>query len=561
MASERDLLRFLTIALTLAAVGCVGGQGDVGQVGQTSSALDEGEVADDDAPPVLLDQGWDEATRAAWYQTTQGSRMLPYDWFLHLERADRRQRFSAVSNMRQMGYLVDGRTDTNPDRLPVGFARDVDPVNGDQLGLTCAACHTGELEYAGTRVRIDGGQSMGDIEQLQNGILASLEATLAEDDKFDRFADALGAADRDALRAEMEAERDWWAGRIQRSAGLTAHGPSRTDAFTIIGNEVLCDLLGVPENCALPFAPTQYPFLWGTPDLEWAQYNSSVHSPIGRNVGEVTGVFAEAHLDASGQVVSSANLDNLHALEGWLKGLQPPAWPEDVLGEIDHELAAEGQALYAANCISCHAEEAPRSAPNAFGRDFAEVDFSTPLEQLGTDPTAALSFAMRRADPGPWAPIADAYGLLGPDGKAPAAALIEIADTMIIQRFFAVNEFTPAQQYDYLDYREPMSPSIAQLTTYKARSLHGVGFTGPYLHNGSVPSIYELLLPPEERTKQFHVGSKKFDPVNLGFSTEPEFGTVLLDTTQIGNGNGGHYYGTHLNDDERYALIEYLKTL
>ncbi|MDQ3031648.1 MAG: cytochrome c [Myxococcota bacterium] len=560
MASEQKLLRCLTTALTITAVGCVAPGEPVGEA--TAALYAGGDDAGEDAPDVILDQGWDPATRAAFYQTTQGSRMLPYSWFLHLENADRRQLFRAASNMRRMGFLVDGATEANPDNLPVGFARDVDSVNGDQIGLTCAGCHTGEIEYAGTRIRIDGSQGMGDLEQLQNGILASLQATLADARKFDRFARAIGATDRAALRTEMEAETTWWERRIQRTRGLTPHGPSRTDAFSVIGNEVVCELLGVPENCAPGIAPTQFPHLWGTPDFEWAQYNSSVHSPLGRNVGEVTGVFAEARLDASGRVVSSANIPNLHALENWVRELESPLWPEDILGEIDLELAAEGEVLYAENCVGCHAEVAPRSAPNVFGRTFAQMDFSTPLGSLGTDPMAAMTFATRRAYPGPWLPMMSAVGItVGPDGKVPAVQLLALSGSMIIQRFFAVSGFTPPQIYDYLSYRESRSAPIPQLITYRARPLDGIAFTAPFLHNGSVPSMYELLLPPAQRSTEFYVGSNEFDPVDLGFSTEPERGAVLLSTTALGNGNGGHVYGTDLSDHQRYALIEYLKTL
>ena len=554
----------LAAALALAAAACVDGA----DLDEVDLGVSSSEAGLPDVPPVFLDQGWDETTRAAFYQTTQGSRMLPYAWFLHLEQADSRQLFRAASNMRRMGFLVDAASPQNPDRLPVGFARDSEPGKPDEVGLTCAACHTGELEYNGTRVRIDGGQGFGDLEQLQNGILASLDATLADAAKFDRLAAAIGATDTAALRAEMSTERDWWRRRVTRSAGLTPHGPSRVDAFTVIGNEVVCDLFGIPENCAPGIAPTQFPYLWGTPDFEWAQYNSSVHSPLGRNVGEVTGVFAEARITPSG-VVSSADLVGLHALEGWLKDLSAPGWPEEVLGEIDGARAAEGEALYAASCASCHPVNAP-TVTNIYGRTMTRVDFSTPLFNpatgapiLGTDRTAAFTFATRRAYPGPFAQIEPVRTMLqtSPDGKVPAVVLLQISGSSIIQRFFVTNQFAPLEALAYLDFRESRSATIPQLLTYKARPLAGVAFTAPYLHNGSVPSMYELLLPPAQRTRSFYVGNSAFDPVNLGYSTERVAGAVFLDTAALGNGNGGHVYGTTLTDAQRYALIEYIKTL
>jgi hypothetical protein len=531
-----------------------------------------------DEPPIFLDQGWDDATRAAFYQTTQGSRMLPYEWFLHLEQANSRQAFRANSNMRRMGFLVDPATAANPDRLPIGFAKDVHPERGAALGLTCAACHTGELKYAGQRIRIDGGQSMGDLEQFQDGLLASLQATLADSGKFQRFGDNILGSDADAsaraaLRAEVEQVRDWWVGRVTRSRGLSPHGPSRTDAFTIIGNEVVCALFENPANCRPGVAPTQFPHLWDTSDFDWVQYNSSVHSPLGRNVGQVTGVFAEASFDQFG-LNSSADIHNLVALENMIAQLRSPAWPEDLLGAIDHDLAAQGSAIYAAACASCHTlDPQPRTDPNAFGMTFAKVNFNTPLifpdgtlippelGGLGTDPLAALSFATRVADPGPFTQAAAELGVIEPDGTVRVATLLNMSGTMIIQRFFAFSGLSDLEKLAYLGFREALRPSIAQLTTYKARPLNGIAFTAPFLHNGSVPSIYELLLPPSQRTKQFHVGNLEFDPVHLGYSTEPQAHTVLLDTTLLGNSNSGHYYGTNLSHDERMALIEYIKTL
>jgi hypothetical protein len=518
---------------------------------------------------VFLEQGWDNKKRAIFYQTTQGSRMLPYDWFLTLEQANRREKLSAPANIRKMGFLVDGRSKSNPDGLPVGFAKDVDLAKGDSIGLTCAACHTGQLERHGKKVRIDGGQSMGDLEQLQNGILASLTATLTDNKKFGRFSDGVigkYASDktRHNLVKKVEYYRDWWKGRVERSKGLTPHGPSRTDAFTIIANEITCRALDIPANCAPAVAPNQFPFLWDTPDFEWVQYNSSVHSPLGRNVGEVTGVYAEMEIFPNGSISSSANINNLYDLEELLKELHAPAWPESLFGKIDTTLAEQGEVIFDAKCESCHTEDPqPRTDPldNKFRMTFAKVNFDTPLSVLKTDKTAAISFAERRADPGVLKSIAVALGVVvGPDGKVPVASLVNISGSSILTEFFTNGDLLRTRD-EYLGFRESRSPKPEQLITYKARPLNGVAFTAPYLHNGSVASIYELLLPGTERLKKFYVGSKRFDPVRLGFSTKRERNpnTVLLDTTALGNGS--HEFGTDLSHDERMAVIEYIKTL
>jgi hypothetical protein len=110
-------------------------------------------------------------------------------------------------------------------------------------------------------------------------------------------------------------------------------------------------------------------------------------------------------------------------------------------------------------------------------------------------------------------------------------------------------------------FKKPASADAG--AAYESRVLHGIWATAPYLHNGSVPNLWELLLPARERTTRFKVGSRLFDPVNVGFaSDESPFssGTFVADPMN-GNGNGGHEYGTGLRPDERWAIIEYLKTL
>ena len=101
--------------------------------------------------------------------------------------------------------------------------------------------------------------------------------------------------------------------------------------------------------------------------------------------------------------------------------------------------------------------------------------------------------------------------------------------------------------------------------TYKARPLTGVWATAPYLHNGSVPSLAELLTPAEQRVPAFYVGNNEFDFQNVGLSTDASPGAVLFDTTAPkGNRNTGHtgqLYGTELTPEEKRALLEYLKVV
>jgi RoxA-like, cytochrome c-like len=126
-----------------------------------------------------------------------------------------------------------------------------------------------------------------------------------------------------------------------------------------------------------------------------------------------------------------------------------------------------------------------------------------------------------------------------------------------------------------------------EIAGYKPRPLEGVWATPPYLHNGSVPSLYQMLLPPERRDKKFFVGRREFDPVHVGFVAEPDDDGrgdgFWLKTGIEGNHNTGHAFaadavtwkkhlenpkanplphgviGPEFSDAERYDIIEYLK--
>src|SRR5262249_50731440 len=108
----------------------------------------------------------------------------------------------------------------------------------------------------------------------------------------------------------------------------------------------------------------------------------------------------------------------------------------------------------------------------------------------------------------------------------------------------------------------PASPPGA----YESRVMQGIWAAAPYLHNGSVPTLAELLKPAAERVKSFKIGPA-YDTANVGLAVEQtQFNNYTLTTTDCadrnsGNSHCGHEFGTHLKDEEKKALLEYLKTL
>ena len=130
-------------------------------------------------------------------------------------------------------------------------------------------------------------------------------------------------------------------------------------------------------------------------------------------------------------------------------------------------------------------------------------------------------------------------------------------------------KLTEAQLLDLNGYRE-FQVRLRRIEVYKAAPRDGVWATPPFLHNGSVPNLYEMLIPAAERTKKFYLGGD-FDPVKVGLDTTATSGTFLMDTTLLGNSNAGHSFqdgprgngvvGPLLTDDQRWALVEYLKSI
>jgi hypothetical protein len=100
---------------------------------------------------------------------------------------------------------------------------------------------------------------------------------------------------------------------------------------------------------------------------------------------------------------------------------------------------------------------------------------------------------------------------------------------------------------------------------YPAKPLAGVWATAPYLNNGSVANMWDLLTAPASRPRKFVLGPREYDVEKLGYVTTADTKSPAAaweyDTSLVGNANGGHVYGTNLPDDDKWALIEFLKAL
>ncbi|WP_302474543.1 di-heme-cytochrome C peroxidase [Sabulicella glaciei] len=566
-------------ALVLTGLGC-------------ASYLPEREMPDSVVPAA--GQNWTDEQRSWFHHTSQGTKLMPYAWFLALEQPflswpSAAPPFASPAYMARFGFLPSPRSAINPDGLPVGFARDEFGVQeGSEepevvVGLTCAACHTGQIEYGRRAVRIEGGPSMADVGAFQDQIGVALFLTYGSEPRFARFAQSVlarnGQPNTEETRAALHRRLGLALDRGRTEAGLAdrrrlypvTEGFGRLDALGRGANFVFATLPNMPNNLAVADAPVSYPGLWDAPWFDWVQYNGAIRQPMGRNVAEAMGV--RAIVKPTGGPAepihrSSVRVQNIYDMETMLAGpapglgLRAPAWPEDLLGPIDRAAAERGRVQFAQLCAGCHQPWDPA----AQGAGIPRITM-VPLDRIGTDPRAAMNFVNRTATL--------------PNGRRVSAAQgLQEATTDVINAFYDANNVP--ERGSWVDAAGNVRPGRLEMNgnrpnewrapaAYRARPLNGIWATAPYLHNGAVPNLYQMLLPAERRDAVFHVGSRQFDPRNVGFVAAESRGTFRFDTSLPGNSNRGHEFrngplgngtiGPELSDQQRRDIVEYLKTL
>jgi mono/diheme cytochrome c family protein len=194
-------------------------------------------------------------------------------------------------------------------------------------------------------------------------------------------------------------------------------------------------------------------------------------------------------------------LEQVKWLQQYLRAKEPPKFPFP----INQKLAAAGKSVFDANCATCHASD--------------KTGKRMPLEAVGTDPERIRTW-----------------------NKDNAIAANKVVRGFGIERKGLVE---------------------APLEGYNPPFLDGVWLRAPYLHNGSVPSLRDLLTAPEKRPKVFWRGYDLYDPVSMGFvsqGAEAQRVGTKHDTSERAAGNQGHTFGTNLPQGSKDALIEYLKT-
>ncbi|ASG19682.1 di-heme-cytochrome C peroxidase [Nitrospirillum viridazoti] len=595
------------------------------------------------APEVvhLLDQNWPQSVRQGFYTTSQGSQLMPYSWFKALERPASTELFFA-DRLARFNYLPNDVSAQNPEGLPVGFALDRG-TGPTSIGMTCAACHTGQITYKGTALRVDGGPADADFQGFLVELSAALADTVSDRAKFNRFAARVGG-DKTLLRTSLSAFSTAWETFFSAALDGQAWGPARLDAFSMIFNRLTGLDFRVPSNVLPAHAPVSYPFLWNAHQQDAVQWNLSAPNgnyikALARNTGEVLGVFGALNVCVAGKDLAgqscpgdrrrfasklfphipfydtSISVPGLMKLEWAITQLAPPAWPSTVFGAIDAGKAEQGRQLFNEVCADCH--HMTRAALN---QDVWPVMDQRPTD---TDPTVYRN-ALRWAKTGP---LNGTRALLFGDGgsvsvgdmpaDAQAVSVLtngvigSVVDGLLNQKGGTLNHddyanlgLTPLSLIKLAidqktgsvnDVEQAMGPAFKAVPpagppahktscvtsdgaagdqtppVYEARPLFGIWATAPYLHNGSVPTLWGVL-KSSARPEAFAVGAREFDPVQVGYVSAvgtpgtPAAQTWVYDTTLPGNCNRGHddyrrANGSPLTDDQLWAILEFLKML
>ena len=571
---------------------------------------------------------WNDAARADFYSADQGSRMIPLAWLQALKQGnsqpflgDNLARYGYLPNSANSNGLPVGFTTSGPP------GAETTGMTCSACHTRQIVVEGKPYRIDGGPAIVDFQGFLADLDTAVGQVLSS-DVAFGPFAAAVLGAASPDADDVAALRHEVDAWFRRYHTLVSRALPTPPWGPARLDAVSMIFNRLAGLDLGPPpsliisDNIKAADAPVRYPFLWNAPNQDKTQWpafadNGNGILALSRNLGEVFGVFGVFEPRREGLIVNflnnnSANFDGLVKPEELIKRIGPPKWP----GLIDTNLAAQGKAIYERStaeggCQECHGIKSGKVR-------FPLVQtWATPVQDVGTDTkeydvlartvkTAALQGAfipfvnnpLKEDDlainvlatsvvgsigeqvlRGGGAPRTAAF-LASPGSAAPAATPGATPDLNLVRLPIPLRDLEgafhlpepPPQALPEFHIQGLLVPRPIATAgpppakgAYEARVLQGIWATAPYLHNGSVPSLAELLKPAAERLTQFKIGPV-YDMTNIGLAAEQtQFNDTYITTDcsalNSGNSRCGHEFGTQLSAPEKKALLEYLKTL
>jgi len=445
-----------------------------------------------------------------------------------------------ASDLAYLGLIPD------PDfGWPIGFSRknEVKHLGGlSAVGINCASCHMAQITSSGAKgpIRILGVTSHFNVEGFFGAVLVSTFKT-SEPANMKLFLNAYFASP--ALEAAWEEQQAKITERMAADPfGAKEVTPGELHQIAPGELELGKDAAGLPElahsmlkllhniraalhvpdqppdkvppasgpgrndafgllsaallNRPQPYAPIKFGLVWNVDQRTWVHWDGNTKSPIARNLLASLGLGAPLH-------GKRADLDfaAVKRQTDLSESIRPPKYPLS----IDQAAAKRGAAHFESKCASCH------GGPEGDKRLYS-------IAEVGTDPHRAELFTEKQAE--------------------------------------GFNKFLA--ELEAVGYEPPKEYGVRSTGKYFAATLGGVWARSPYLHNGSVRTIQELLTSPAQRAKIFHRGSQEYDANQIGYT---DGGAYVFDTATEGNSNAGHEYGTKLSAEQKRELMEYLKTL
>ena len=420
---------------------------------------------------------------------------------------------SICSDKLPRGYSTFGFITEDGKDLPIGVSRRR-RLGLDNVGLNCAVCHTGtvrETPKSAPRIVLGMPANRLDLQGFVQFVLecsldprvtaAAIQGRLPKKggpSLFERALYNVGFVER--LKVTTLNLRNRIAPVMADS--VPKWGRGRVDTFNPYKSvQFNWDLANLPPSELT--GASDYPSIWNQKPregmhLHWDGDNDSVDE---RNLSAALG---------AGVTPVTVDHDNLQRVRDWIWTLKPPVYPY----RIDAPLASRGAPIYQRLCTNCHGDHRFRDGTIA-GSRVGQVEA---IDVIGTDPYRLNSYT-------------------------PA---------------FASNQYSlyPDSRYRFSHFRKTNG--------YANHPLDAIWLRAPYLHNGSVPTMRDLLDAPESRPQAFYRGYDVYDQVKLGFVSDvaEADGQAFsrYDTSVPGNANTGHVYGTTLSDDDKRAVVEYLKT-
>jgi choline dehydrogenase len=414
------------------------------------------------------------------------------------------------------GYASLGLISEKGHDLPIGVSQRF-RLGLNQVGLNCAVCHTGTVRATPqSPPQVILGMPSHQVA-LQDFFRFVIDCTLDQRFTADNLLGTmekegieLSAFDKVLYRVAVVSQTRETTLKLQQQlqrllgTELTEWGRGRVDTFNPYkGLQFNWQLANLPA--AEVTASSDFPSIWNQAPREKAK----MHLHWDGNNDSVDERNRSASLGA-GVTPVTLDYDNLNRVKDWIMGLPPPRYPF----AIDQARAARGREVYRAQCQYCHADD---QFKNGIINDAPRVGQVENIRDIGTDPYRVNSYTY----------------------------------------VFSLNQYQlyPNSKFRFTHFRKTGG--------YSNHPLDGIWARAPYLHNGSVPTLRDLLDPPEARPKGFYRGYDVFDQQKVGFLTNVAKANGMdftwFDTSQPANSNGGHVYGVGLSSEDKDAIVEYMK--